>query len=132
MIYKIPTAWVRSVIDGNKLENSFGDAWSTIVNAIKGNWGTLTYNMIEDKSCTVDVVKSEYKAKLDTTLTGGSVTINLPVDSVGLSLVEVRKYSGNNVLSWTEYVIEEGSKSLEISVTEGNYLITITGTARRL
>ena len=131
MISKIPVAWVKAVVNGNVLEDTFSSAWSTVINALRGSWGALTYDALPDEELTVQVVQSRYSGVLSTT-TEGDVSIKLPVSSVGYSHVKVQAISNNVVAQTAEYVIAEGSTSLDITLYAGLKLITISGTARRL
>jgi len=131
MISKIPVAWVKAVVEGNVLEDTFSSAWSTIINALRGSWGSLTYDALPDEELTVQVVQSRYSGVLQTT-TEGAVNIKLPVNSVGYSHVKVQDIGSHVVTQTAEYVIAEGSTNLDITLYTGLKLISISGTARRL
>jgi len=136
MITKITSTWVKSVVGGDTLVDTFENAWAAVINALTGTWGYISFDLIAgipDKAArvTAHVIQSSYSATLDTELSGEQ-TINLPAISNGASLVTIKYINNSFVQSIQEYLIDEPNKSIDLNLTSGRKLITVSGTARRL
>jgi hypothetical protein len=133
MIYRIVLGWAKADSDSN----AFSDAWSIILNALAGAWGTMEYEMVPNALVSAEMTKGSYRAFLDTSSMGtdnptGNTVISLPTASSGPSRVLVETVAGGEVTLVGEYVVEEGATSVSVNLPAGRKLITVTGTARRI
>jgi hypothetical protein len=129
-LYKVNTGWLRSVV-GLEINATFADAWSSIINALEGSWGTTSFRSFNNEEVFYDIIKGKYLGTHETSLEG-LYTITLPYESKNLSKVLIEVISGNEVTSSTTYIIEQGSLNIDILLPNGRKLITISGTARRI
>ena len=134
MIHKVITSWIK---EGD--ESSFTSAWTTIINAIAGTWGDITYKPLDgqDLDVTVNVIKSAFTAQflLKGNVAAGGYTLKSPYTVQDVFKVTVEDITAGVVTSSTVYVVEQNGAaepSVAITVTGNEQLITITGTARRI
>lgn len=134
MIFKINTGWTQTV-DRNKLLGSFGDAWNSILNALDGTWGTISFDIDgsgkPEASVTATVLRGQWNAEWETVL-DGAVTLRFPCACAGPTLVVVRTIVAGLVTTSSEYVLDKTATSVSVTLPEGNKHITMSGSARRL
>jgi len=58
-LFKINTSWIKSVSDG-KIQESFVDAWSNIINATRGSWGDITTNIVPNVPLTFQLTQGRF------------------------------------------------------------------------
>ena len=132
MIHKVNTSWVRAVM-GRSIEDTFQDAWNTILNAIEGSWGDITFKILDDVETKASIIKSNYKASVDVSNVSGLTTITIPYVSVGPAFILVETVNGTGLITnSSKYVIEQGVTSKDVNIPSGRNIITVTGTARRI
>lgn len=128
MIYKNTPGWLRAV-NGNTLTDIFSSAWANIVNSLDGIWGQSVVEF-EDKDIVYKLVKSDFTASFFTS-TVGDITIEIPFEPSSDSIVDVLYYDTNNeVTTQNKYIIE--TRTITLTLGEGNKLIKLNGTCRRL
>jgi hypothetical protein len=132
VIYRIVLGWAKADSDSK----AFSDAWSIILNALAGAWGSMAYEIIPGATVDAEMVKGVYTAFLDTsTLLAspvGVTSVSLPMASAGVSRVVVETVTAGEVTRVGEYVVEEGALSVSVDLPAGRKLITVTGKARRI
>ena len=131
MIFKINTGWVRAV-EGSSITDRFGDAWGNILNALAGPWGSVTFDIVAGQTATAIVSGGRFLVEWSTSV-GGAVSLLMPFERSGNTLVEILDYDGAGlVIDRTEYVVAETATQLSTTLTAGSKLVRMSGTARRL
>jgi hypothetical protein len=129
-LFKVNTGWLRAV-EGATLLPAFADAWSSIINALEGTWGNTSFKSFNSETVIYDVIKGRFEGSLDTTYEGPA-TITLPYTITGVGRVKIDEVLGGIIIASTTYIIEEGDQSVNVTLTPGRKLITISGKARRI
>ena len=124
MIYKVSTAWVKAINT-----SSFVSAWTEMVNAIRGSWGDVNFEVLEGVKVRFDLQQSYFYGEFFTDLEG-DVTLKCPYEPINSTKIIVNTLTGAQVSNQITYILGSG-KELSLTLEEGTKLISIQGKARR-
>jgi len=128
-IFKINTSWIKSVSDG-KIQESFVDAWSNIINATRGSWGDITTNIVPNVPLTFQLTQGRFFAIWETELEG-SQELTLPFEVLGITTIKIQYVLGAEVTSENTYILDNG-KTINVDFSSGRKIVTIDGFARKV
>lgn len=109
---------------------SFMSAWATIINAVRGSWGELNADVIEDTEVEFSVTRGRFYGELDTELEGVQ-TITLPFSVLGVAFIQVLDVLGNEVTAEKTYILEN-TQTIDITLNTGRKILIFSGTIGRL